>query len=351
MNINTEARSAGKIPKVSVVVPVYNVEKYLRDCLNSVLSQTIKNFEIIVVNDASTDKSAEIAKEYLVDKRVRIIHNKINSGLGITRNNGLDVAEGEYVYFLDSDDAIAPNALETMLKAAEETGADVIHMSENYDARWDSDKQQYVNHLKKEHIKDFPNDILARMEHWVSYLTRPVVWLNLFRKDFLIKNSLRFPDMISEDETFAFAVYCFAKKICKINGIFYIHRMREGSIMNRHSEERLKEGLKGMVVGVRYLDEVMNSCSVFKENMTLRLQMQYFLLSKLITSHISPFYEKPEQDGAKLRILAQETLAPILGEHTTLVNLLLYQLQLHTGNTKKIIKQMEQNQSLIFRGF
>lgn len=352
MKTEKETGSAKKAPKVSVILPVYNAEKYIEECINSVLSQTMRDFEVIVINDASTDNSPKLCEKYLGDKRISLKHNEVNCGQGITRNKGLDIARGEYVYFLDSDDIIAPNALETMLKAAEQTDADVVHMSAYYYGKWDDNKRQYVNYVVEEPVKDFPKDILARMEHWVrSHLTSPMVWLNLFRRDFLVKNSLRFADMISEDETFAFAVYCFADKVYKINDILYIYRKREGSIMNRNNEERLKEGLKGIVAGVSYLDEVMNRCAAFKENIVLRLRMQYFLLEKLIRIHISPFYENPKKDGINLMILAQKTFEPMLKEHTTLVNLLLYQLQLYTGNAKKITEQMKQNQATLSRGF
>lgn len=117
------------MPKISVIVPVYNVEKYLVGCLNSILNQTVKDIEIICVNDGSTDKSAEILTEYAQkDNRIKIITQE-NKGLSGARNSGMKVATGIYTCFVDSDDQIPPYALNTLLKIAEETQCPVV-MSE-----------------------------------------------------------------------------------------------------------------------------------------------------------------------------------------------------------------------------
>lgn len=100
---------------VSVIIPVYNTDKYLSYCLDSLIKQTIKKIEIICVNDCSSDKSREIIKEYsLKDKRIILIDNKIKHGAGISRNIGLNIARGEYVFFMDSDDYISSNFLEEL---------------------------------------------------------------------------------------------------------------------------------------------------------------------------------------------------------------------------------------------
>ena len=103
------------MPKISVIIPVYNVEKYLSRCLDSVCSQTFNDIEIICINDCSPDNSAEILQEYAEkDKRIRIINKEKNGGLSAARNSGFAVATGEYIYFLDSDDWIELDFLEKM---------------------------------------------------------------------------------------------------------------------------------------------------------------------------------------------------------------------------------------------
>ena len=102
--------------KISVIIPVYNVEKYIEDCLNSILVQTLKDFEIICIDDCSTDNSLQIIETYThKDKRIKILKNKKNEGPSYTRNIGIEMAQGEYIYFLDSDDMIEKNALQELL--------------------------------------------------------------------------------------------------------------------------------------------------------------------------------------------------------------------------------------------
>ena len=121
------------MPKVSVIVPVYNVEAYLDQCVKSILSQTLEDIEVLLINDASTDGSLEIARSYENDARVRVL-DKPHGGLGDTRNYGVARATGEYLAFVDSDDWVDPEMLETVYAAAKEHSADLVvfnYMREN----------------------------------------------------------------------------------------------------------------------------------------------------------------------------------------------------------------------------
>lgn len=115
-----------KRPKVSVIIPVYNTEEYIEECIESVLNQTFQDFEIICVDDGSTDRSADIIQGYCTrDKRIAL-HKQKNSFSGVARNTGVSLAKGKYIQFLDSDDFLENNALEMTVKKAEETSADVV---------------------------------------------------------------------------------------------------------------------------------------------------------------------------------------------------------------------------------
>ena len=116
----------------SVVMPVYNAEKYLKDAIESVLNQTYKNFELIIVDDCSTDKSAEIAKSYLADKRVKYFKNEQNMKVSKTRNFGVSKAQGKYVTFLDSDDVYLPTKLEKQIEFMKKTGAKICYTAYGY---------------------------------------------------------------------------------------------------------------------------------------------------------------------------------------------------------------------------
>ena len=116
-----------KLPKVSVIIPVYNAKDYLGRCLDSVINQTLKDIEIICINDCSKDNSLEILKEYSSkDKRIKLINHKTNKGESAARNTGLDNAKGEYIAFLDNDDTIDSNFYEKLYKKATETNADIV---------------------------------------------------------------------------------------------------------------------------------------------------------------------------------------------------------------------------------
>ena len=110
---------------LSIIVPVYNVEKYLEDCVESLLNQTYQNYEIILVDDGSTDTSGQICDEYSGDSRIHVIH-KANEGAGAARNTGIEIATGDYITFIDSDDYIAGCYLERMVQTAEQTGSDIV---------------------------------------------------------------------------------------------------------------------------------------------------------------------------------------------------------------------------------
>ena len=117
-----------KRPEVTIVLPVYNVEKYLDRCIESLVNQTYKNLEIILVNDCSSDGSGRICDEWAKrDARIRVIHKEVNEGQGIARNNALEIATGEYICFFDSDDYIGSDmAISTLVEAAEQEQADVV---------------------------------------------------------------------------------------------------------------------------------------------------------------------------------------------------------------------------------
>lgn len=129
-------------PQISVIIPVFNVEKFLPQCLDSVTGQTFADIEIICIDDGSTDKSPEILSRYADrDPRIRII-SRTNGGLSAARNAGLKIARGKYIFFIDSDDWIEPNTLEKLFAAAENTGADLTCVHFCAFAETDNDKQQ-----------------------------------------------------------------------------------------------------------------------------------------------------------------------------------------------------------------
>ena len=152
-------------PKVSIIVPVYNVEKYLDRCMESLLNQTLKDIEIILVDDGSPDNCPQMCDDYAkTDSRVKVVH-KANAGLGYARNSGLDVASGEYVAFVDSDDYVDTKIYESLLLEAENSGADVVfckYYTEQTDGTWvDCDEVTKRMEWNNEGINEFLLNIIA----------------------------------------------------------------------------------------------------------------------------------------------------------------------------------------------
>ncbi len=216
---------------ISVVIPVYNVEKYLNECVDSVLSQTYKNYEIILVNDGSTDGSGKICDEYQGRfNNVFTIHQE-NAGLSNARNTGLNAANGEYVYFLDSDDYIINTAFEKLVETAENEKADFIFFDAASFADPEDDfqvKQSYVR--KNTYSCDNGINLLTRLFENSEF--HSAVPLTFFKKSFLDKNKLLFVEnILYEDVVFSYQAYCAAQKVAYCKESLYFRRYRKNSIM------------------------------------------------------------------------------------------------------------------------
>lgn len=216
--------------KLSLVVPVYNVEDYIEECIQSLLQQTLDDFEIIIVNDGSTDGSIKRISN-INSPKLKIIHRE-NGGLSAARNTGLEHATGEYIAFVDSDDYIIyPEAYEEMYKIAKSTQSDVIYG--NALKYFSKDKFYPLN----SEVKGNQQDVLSSDEFLIKVLkekeTFAPVWLYLYKRDLLMDNKLMFKEGIyHEDEQFTPRALIKAKQIGIYRKVFYLYRQRQGSIVN-----------------------------------------------------------------------------------------------------------------------
>lgn len=211
------------MPKVSVIVPIYNVEKYLEKCINSLLSQTLEDIQIILVNDGSKDNSGNIAKEYEKNNKNRIIYvEKENGGLSDARNYGLKYATGDFVAFLDSDDYIEKNAYEEMYNKAIEENADYVEC----DFIW-----EFPNKIRVD--KQYPYKNKKEMLSFV----RVVAWNKLIKRQLITDNNLEFPKGLRyEDVEFTYKLIPFINKFAYVDKPFIHYVQREGSIANVQNE-------------------------------------------------------------------------------------------------------------------
>ena len=211
------------MPKVSVIVPIYNVEKYLEKCINSLLSQTLEDIQIILVNDGSKDNSGNIAKEYEKNNKDRVIYvEKENGGLSDARNYGLKYATGDFIAFLDSDDYIEKNAYEKMYNKAIEENADYVEC----DFIW-----EFPNKIRVD--KQYPYKNKKEMLSFV----RVVAWNKLIKRQLIIDNNLEFPKGLRyEDVEFTYKLIPFINKFAYVDKPFIHYVQRKGSIANVQNE-------------------------------------------------------------------------------------------------------------------
>lgn len=227
--------------KFSVIIPVYNVEAYLRDCLDSVLNQTFSDWEAICVNDGSTDRSALILDEYASKDERIVVVAQANSGTAAARNVGLKVAKGDYIFFLDSDDWLESNALQSI--ADQLDGEDVLCFSGR---RYFEESKEYhqADQLSERQYKsgmDYYNDnaLLPRDFAFVC------VVLRVYKRSFVIGHQLFFDDDVSyEDNLWVPIVLYYADSVKVIPDALYVYRIRTGSKMSEASIARKKDMLK-----------------------------------------------------------------------------------------------------------
>ncbi len=219
---------------VSIIVPIYNVEKYLEKCLDSLLSQTYKNLEILLIDDGSPDNSPRICDEYAKkDSRIRVVHQK-NSGASKARENGLKMARGEYISFVDPDDWLELSAMEELTDAAGKFGADIVIFDWQAffdDGRTLVNSQNLSNDMSMEEIRD--GFLLDRCPNFMCN--------KLFKKSLF--DNLTFPGgMIYEDLYINAEIFCRCKKAYYIAKPFYCYRIH-ASYANMTSKIKQKHGL------------------------------------------------------------------------------------------------------------
>lgn len=208
----TEGQRHMPTPLVSLLVPVYNVEKYLAQCLDSACGQTLEDIEIICINDGSSDSSRDIIQSYVdEDERFRVI-DKPNSGYGASMNKGLNAALGKYVGILESDDFMEPDALEKLFNAAEREEAQVAKA--NFWLHWSTPQPRDV--LFEVVPSHRTNCVVDTQREYDIYYSKDSIWSAIYRRDFLFENGIRFletPGASYQDTSFDFKVWACAQRV------------------------------------------------------------------------------------------------------------------------------------------
>ncbi len=261
--------------EVSIIVPVYQVENYIRQCVDSILAQTFTDFELILVDDGSKDQSGQICDEYAGrDRRVKVIHQK-NSGVAIARNQGITCAKGSYLCFVDGDDWLEDKMIAKCVSFMKENDADVLRHGHTMEL-W---KEEKCVNEEKRNAPDF-TDILTHdqiagvMEQFWPNCSN-YVWNYFFKREAI--GNIRFPEIrISEDHIFVLKVLENCKKICFLSDNSYHYCMRMGSSANRWQE-----------TGISCQLEMVRACHHFMNSFGIEPERKKILMSNIIVNAYS----------------------------------------------------------------
>lgn len=253
---------------ISIVVPVYNVEKYLKRCLDSLVNQTYKNIEIILVNDGSTDSSLEICKGYAKkDSRVKIISKK-NEGLGYTRNEGINIAKGIYIAFIDSDDYVDENFYEKLYVSAKKYNSDMVYASFKSVDKNNKMRTTFNIKLNKQVYigEDIKTNILYNViENNGNHKRLPMsACMILYKKEIIDKYNIRFlseRQYASEDLIFNLEFILKANTISIVNNAYYYYCYNQNSLTRKYKADRFKK----VMIMYDYLKDFMKKEHLFED--------------------------------------------------------------------------------------
>ena len=232
-----------KTPKISIIVPVYNVEIYLRECFDSIVNQTFKDFEVICINDGSTDNSLQILEEYAAKDSRFIILSQENQGQGVARNKGIEISKGKYISFVDPDEWMDNGALETLYNFAEEKSAQIVRFDyKSYEDYTGKGKETSLSEIVK---KEFNYDLKDRSAYnWRIFKDGCMrklglaVWAYFYNKQFILENNIKFaPSRRGEDHLFSVGAILCANEIYYLKQNLYYYRTRLGSAVNSVGED------------------------------------------------------------------------------------------------------------------
>lgn len=252
-------------PTVSVIIPVYNVAPYIDECIQSVINQTYSNLEIIIIDDGSTDESGEICDSYAEkEQRIKVIHQR-NKGLGAARNAGLDIAGGEIISFLDSDDAFAPEMIEKLVDLLTGTGADIAACGYYYcETEGRMSEEKSAKRLSGEKTTLTSINALQKL---IQYEINFSVWNKLYRKELF--NDIRFPEgRYYEDINLTAKIFEKAGNIALSDEILMFYRRRKNAITSTVSSSNVYDRIKAMDELNRFIDD--RSPQVFSEQQIIK---------------------------------------------------------------------------------
>lgn len=275
------------MPKISIIIPVYNTADYLKECFDSILAQTFCDYEVIVVDDGSTDNSPAICDEYAtIDSRIKVLH-KTNEGVSAARNSGLNNATGKYITFIDSDDTVLPSMLEDLFKVAEHENADIVQSAGPI-------KEGVVETGK---VLYLTRDQVLDENFGFTDFYKPSLWLGIYKSSLFA--DIRFPNKIHFYEDF----YVLTLLASKSNGVvfldkrYYNYIQREGSANHSGLTEKKKSAM--------HIPACLEDQGVFRNKQDKRNTISFFVVGRFISVLLS---DDIETETKELRQIISQNL-------------------------------------------
>ena len=326
---------------VSVVIPLYNTEKYIRQCVDSVLAQTLTNFEIIIVDDCSTDNGPALCSElYGNDERVRIVHHDKNSGLGASRDTGTKYANGKYICYVDSDDEILPDHLSNMFATATEYDADVVHNTRTFSPIPDDDGAyplemigsrivSYTSDMKElTELTVLNDDLSSRLDDWENHSYHFSAWSSLYKREFLNENNITFNGMrYSEDTVFYFQCMFKARRFVIRPGASYVYRLTADSLSRpKNPAERLVKAMNAQLDIIRIMKRVISDMPFFRDSENNTRRAIDTILLSMENGFIKLSFQTLGEEGMRKEEIVHSFFAENFGENAPYVEFLFYEL-------------------------
>ena len=296
-----------KIPAISVIIPLYNAENFISECLDSVLSQTLQDFEIIVVDDCSTDNSVAIVESYAekFGGRLALLRTKKNSGCaGVPKNRGFNYSRGEYVFFLDADDAIIPTAFEELYRVAKNFSADVVACEKYYEVPvelWHNNEfrknLEPVSYQTAEFVTAptlLTANLFERVQRYYQGGFLWNIWSKLIRRNFILENEISFTEApVGEDMIFTGCLLFAAEKYILVPNVINFYRFIEGSISHPTDFEfdYFRKYLKALTKTFNYFEKFLRGRDFFRQHP----DKKYLALERVwleIRDYVLEFYDK-----------------------------------------------------------
>jgi len=334
-------------PDVSVVIPMYNAENYIVEVMNSLLAQTFKKFEVIVVDDCSTDESPAIVDSFIPKFGGRLIHFRLrqnSGGAGIPRNTGITLARGEYIYFMDSDDRIVPNALEDDFKLAKEYDADVLYHTLFYNLSADGTESELASVPKYQEgdTVELDEDLFTRVRELAQNKYYHAPWRSFSKRKFLVENELYFPNIRPyEDIVWNYALLIYCKRFLRVPTATYFYRDNENSMLRteKTAAQNAKFYLNPIILGLKSLDTFISRHEFFET----KPQLYYALLENYFNGRFtSLFRDVSDLPPFALYDTLKDEFGKNLGEYDVLIPALCAALAQQQRVTAAKLKQFKE---------